>query len=86
MLLKTNKVKNNHHRRIESRDVLLTPQELIEHAKTIAKNHTVSHDGPSLRYLLKRLDENFQRISLVYQSLNEGLQHQKIYLLPLNGY
>lgn len=77
MLLKTNKVKNNHHRRIESRDVLLTPQELIEHAKTIAKNHTVSHDGPSLRYLLKRLDENFQRISLVYQSLNEGLQHQK---------
>ncbi|SNS17499.1 Cellobiose phosphorylase [Anaerovirgula multivorans] len=77
MLLNTNKGRKQDNRIIELKDVLLTPEELNQHAKEIAKNHTVYHDPGSLQHLIKRLDNNFETIASVYKSLNEAIKHRQ---------
>lgn len=77
MLLKTNDGRKQNNRLVELKDVLLTPEELNQHAKEIAKNHTVFHDTKSLHDLMKRLDSNFTIIASVYKNLNEAIKHKK---------
>ncbi|WP_243096941.1 glucoamylase family protein [Thermohalobacter berrensis] len=72
---------------IQIKDVLLDPEDLIEHAKEVAKIHNVSKDKRPTRSLLKRLDQNFNIITSVYNSLNklsknnQNLSHASEWLL-----
>ncbi|SET37424.1 Cellobiose phosphorylase [Natronincola peptidivorans] len=73
MLFNKDREGNKDNRIIHFKDVLLTPEELENHAREIAKNHTVFHDKKSLKYLLKRLDNNFHKIASVYEGLNKAV-------------
>ncbi len=62
---------------MEFREVLLTPDELIEYAKNIGKNHTVFSNKYSLQKLIKRLNDNFDFISFSYKSFNRAIQEAR---------
>jgi len=59
------------------KDVLLNPDQLANHAKEIARSHSVSEKKKSAKLLLSRLDNNFKTISSVYKSLNEDVRKGK---------
>ncbi|AOY75885.1 GH36-type glycosyl hydrolase domain-containing protein [Clostridium formicaceticum] len=77
MFLNKHNGKGEDHKVVDLKDILLTPEELENHAKKIAKNHTVFHESRSLKHLLKRLDQNFERITFIYKSFNEALKHKQ---------
>ncbi|ABR49663.1 glycosyltransferase 36 [Alkaliphilus metalliredigens QYMF] len=62
---------------VHVQDVLLTPEELQEHAKEAAKIHTTSRNTQSLKYLLKKVDHNFESIASVYNSLNKATKNKQ---------
>ncbi len=53
------------------KDVLLTPEQLENHAMEIAQSHSVSGRKRSARLLGARLGNSFQTISSIYKRLNE---------------
>lgn len=52
-------------------DVLLQPEQLEKHAKQLALEHSAAKEEVSPRILLRRLNKNFDVISLVYRAANE---------------
>ncbi|MFZ7134368.1 MAG: GH36-type glycosyl hydrolase domain-containing protein [Eubacteriales bacterium] len=59
---------------IYARDIFLTPEDLIHHAREIAKNHDATQNKKSVPYLLKKLKENYNMIITVYKQLNNELE------------
>ncbi|HHY90364.1 MAG TPA: glycosyl transferase, partial [Clostridiales bacterium] len=68
MLLNKNMVKEKE--RIEISDVLLSSEDLENHAKAIAKNHSVTKKTRTIQSVINRLDHNFETIVSVYEHLN----------------
>ncbi|MFZ7120805.1 MAG: GH36-type glycosyl hydrolase domain-containing protein [Eubacteriaceae bacterium] len=64
--------KKNNEKIIHIKDVLLTPEELYKHAKEIAKNHDGKCSPKAIKHLVKRLNENYERISYVYKELDNN--------------
>ncbi|MCD5414997.1 MAG: hypothetical protein LR001_08385 [Clostridiales bacterium] len=54
-------------------DILLSKEELIKHAKEIARKHTVYNKTKLNRMLITRLGDNFNRIALIHKELNERI-------------
>lgn len=52
------------------KDVLLQPEQLLNHAAQIAREHTVSGRPGYIKSLHGRLDKNFKVITEVYKSIN----------------
>ena len=71
-----NKGKNGKQQGMDLKNLLLTSEELVHHAGEIAKNHTVFSDSFSLRQLLKRIDQNFKIITLVYANFHDAINHK----------
>ncbi len=58
-------------------DALLSPEALEKHAVEIARNHTVTKDKRSARWLLARMNDNYRFITEVYKKLNEHVNNKK---------
>ena len=63
---------------IKIEDVLLNYSDLEEHAREIAKLHTVDHENEaSSKILLERLDYNYSKIAKAYQEINQYAKRRK---------
>ncbi|SES70409.1 GH36-type glycosyl hydrolase domain-containing protein [Anaerobranca gottschalkii] len=63
---------------IESlKDVILTGEELKNHAKEIAKQHKIYSEPKPIRPLIKKLDQTFSEIVKVYKELSIEAQNKK---------
>ncbi|MEL7567640.1 MAG: glucoamylase family protein [Dehalobacterium sp.] len=58
----------------QSRDAILSPEEMERHAKEIAKLHTFTKNSGSSDCLISRMDDNFRVISDVYKLLNQDIR------------
>ena len=56
-------------------DVLLSDDELVNHAMEVAANHITLKDKKSTGILLKRLDESFNSITATYINFNNRLKN-----------
>lgn len=55
---------------VQTRDTMLSAEELQRHAMEIARNHPVGKSAKSLHWLVRRLNENYALIINVYKALN----------------
>ena len=67
--------KDNHV--VQSKDALLTPEELEKHVREVAKTHTTSRNAGESNCLVDRMDQNFDLISSVYLMLNEDVKKKR---------
>ncbi|WHH60301.1 glucoamylase family protein [Petroclostridium sp. X23] len=58
-------------------DALLNPEELEQHAREIARNHTVTQNSISVTWLITRMNDNFTLITSAYKKLNDDLKDNK---------
>ncbi|NTV89015.1 MAG: hypothetical protein HGA22_01415, partial [Clostridiales bacterium] len=72
--------KSRNTRRLNMRDASLTSEELEDHARKIAIEHTVSKRQNFMDWPVPRLNENYEYIMSVYRELNEDIQ--KKYSVP----
>ncbi len=75
MILNKGLMKNRE--RIEISDVLLNSEELENHAKSIAKGHSVTKKLKTIRAVANRLNHNFETIASVYEYLNQHAQNKR---------
>lgn len=66
-----NKTKENEEFFIETKDVLLTPEQLEHHGIRIAETHHLSSRQKTATCLKKRLNKNYREIFSVYTKFNE---------------
>lgn len=57
-----------------SRDIILTPEEIIIHGRHIAKNHNTIQNIKSVPELIKKLKENYKTIISVYKEHNSEIE------------
>lgn len=55
-------------------DTILVPDELEKHAAEVARHHTAGRNARSLKWLLRRTNDNFEYISAVYKELNQDVK------------
>jgi cyclic beta-1,2-glucan synthetase len=71
-------LKGRNHRNkytvLESRDALLSPEELERHAAEIAKKHNISKNNGFSDCLITRMNRNFNLIASVYKMLNKDVK------------
>lgn len=67
--------KDNHA--VQSKDALLTPEELEKHVREVAKTHIASRNTGESNCLVDRMDRNFDIISSVYLMLNEDVKRKR---------
>ncbi len=72
--------KSRNDRRLNMRDASLSNEELEDHAKKIAIEHSVSNRQNFLNWPLPRMNDNYEYILSVYRELNEDIQ--KKYTVP----
>ncbi len=74
LLIFSRPVKLKAYRDQQSRDAILSPEEMERHAKEIAKLHTFTKNSGSSDCLISRMDDNFRVISNVYKLLNQDIR------------
>jgi cyclic beta-1,2-glucan synthetase len=73
-------LKSRNDRKINMRDASLTSEELEDHAKKTALEHSVSNKQNFLNWPVPRMNDNYEFILSVYKGLNEDIQ--KKYTVP----
>jgi len=58
----------------QSKDAILSPEEMERHAREIAKLHTFTKNSGSSDCLISRMDDNFRVITDVYKLLNADIR------------
>lgn len=66
-----------HYRDQQSRDAILSPEEMEKHAREIARLHTFTKNTGTSDCLLSRMKDNFQAITAVYKMLNEDMKQKR---------
>lgn len=61
----------------QSKDAILSPEEMERHAREIAKLHTFTKNSGSSDCLLSRMEDNFRVITDVYKLLNEDIREKR---------
>ncbi len=69
--------KSRNSRKFNTHYVSLSAEELEEHAKKIAIEHTVTKKRNTLNWPVPRMNDNFGFISSVYRGLNEDVSRKK---------
>jgi len=72
-----NKTSNKINKHIEIKDALLNHDELIQHAKEIAKNHSVEKNKKGIDILSHRLIDNYKFITNLYLKTNDLAKTKK---------
>ncbi|MGI6685622.1 MAG: GH36-type glycosyl hydrolase domain-containing protein [Bacillota bacterium] len=62
------------YREQQSRDAILSPEEMEKHVREIAKQHTFTKNTGSSDCLISRMEDNFRVITQVYKMLNEDIR------------
>lgn len=74
LLLFSRPFKIKHYREQQSKDAILSPEEMEKHVREIAKLHTFTKNTGSSDCLISRMEDNFRVITHVYKMLNDDIR------------
>ena len=70
--------RSRNDRKLNMRDASLSTEELEEHAKENAQEHSISRKRNALNWPVPRMNDNYDFILSVYKGLNEDIQNKRI--------